>query len=88
MDYWEAADGGVFIVGFSSRGAQSSATLFRLGSAFRGSITRRTSNSAMTLGPVVPWQSQAIARGQSQRLIQIWFEMPRERLPESFRTVA
>ncbi len=88
MAHSDDADADAIIVGFSSRGAQSSATLFRLGSAFRGSITRRTSNSAMTLGPVVPWQSQAIARGQSQRLIQIWFEMPRERLPESFRTVA
>src|ERR1700693_4013577 len=62
-------DAGVIIVGFSSRGPQSSATHFRHVSAFRDALNRRAGKSSKGLGTVVA--SKGHARAAQPTLIQM-----------------
>ena len=58
----EPEDADVIIVGFSSRGPQSSATHLRHGSAFRDSINRWAGKSSNAVEPPSRPKSQAIGR--------------------------
>jgi hypothetical protein len=61
MAYSDPEDAGVIIVGFSSRGPQSSATHFRHVSAFRDSLNRGAGKSSKGLGTVVASKGHARA---------------------------